>query len=150
MTIRMHWGVAVGVVYTTFAVATLAVVVFAIANPAALVSDDYYQQAMQHDRRMLAIANGRTAGATLTVGSGEGRRTVMLRLAPSTVARAGTVKFYRPSDASLDRALPLAVDASGIQTIDIADLQSGHWRVKVEWEAAGQPYYVEEAVMVAP
>jgi len=150
MTIRFHWGVAVGVVYTTFAIATLAFVAFAITNPAALVSDDYYRQAMQHDRRMLATANGRTAGATLTVGSEEGRRTATLRLAPSSIARGGTITFYRASDASLDRVTPLAVDASGVQRLDIADLQPGHWRVKVAWEAAGQPFYVEEAVMVAP
>ncbi len=150
MTIRLHWGVAVGVVYTTFAMATLSFVAFAIANPAALVSDDYYRQAMQHDRRMLATANGRAAVATLTVASDGGHRTAVLQLTPSPVARTGTITWYRASDASLDRAMPLVVDAAGTQRVDITDFQTGHWRVKVEWEAAGQPFYVEEAVMVAP
>lgn len=150
MRIRLHWGVAVVVLYTSFAIATLSFVVFAIANPEALVADDYYRQAMQHDRRMLATLNGRAAGASVTVSADSSHRTAVLQLAPSSVARTGTVTWYRASDASLDRVVPLALDATGTQRVDISSLQTGHWRVKVEWEAAGEPFYVEEAVMVAP
>lgn len=151
MRLRFHWGAGVALLYTAFALATVAVVVFAIANPAALVTDEYYLEAMRHDRRIEAVANARAAGASVTLADEGGRRVALLQLAPgSPVGRTGTATWYRPSNAALDRVVPLALDAEGMQRIDITDLAGGHWRVKVEWDVDGRPFYFEESVMVKP
>jgi nitrogen fixation protein FixH len=148
---RFHWGAGVALFYAAFALATVAFVIFAIANPAALVTDEYYLEAMRHDRRIEAAANARAAGVVVTLAREGGRRVALLQLAPqSLVTGAGTVTWYRPSDAALDRAVPLALDDAGMQRIDITDLASGLWRMKVEWLVGGRPFYFEEAIMVTP
>ena len=65
MKLRMHWGVAVAVFYTAFALSTVGFVAFAMTRDVELVSDDYYQQALAHDRHMQAVANGDALGAAL-------------------------------------------------------------------------------------
>jgi hypothetical protein len=152
MRIRLHWGVGVTVLYTAFASATLGFVIFAVANPAALVSTDYYREATRHDRRIEATANGRAAAADLVMTADDaGTPVALLRLTPAHHGRAtGTITWYRPSDASFDRTVPLAIDAQGVQQLPLRDLAAGHWRVKVEWELDGRPFYFERAVMVRP
>ena len=44
MKIRVHWGVAVAVFYTAFALSTVGFVAFAMTRDVDLVSVDYYQQ----------------------------------------------------------------------------------------------------------
>lgn len=151
MRFRFHWGAGVALLYTAFALATVAFVIFAIANPAALVTEDYYREATRHDRRIEASANARAAGVSVTLADDGDRRVAVLQLAPgSPVGRTGTATWYRPSNAALDRVVPLALDAEGMQRIDITDLAAGHWRVKIEWEVNGRPFYFEESVMVKP
>lgn len=147
---RFHWGAGVALLYSAFATATVGFVVFAIANPAALVSDDYYREATRHDRRIEATANARAAGADVTIETdARGTPVAVLNMASAHHGRAeGTVTWYRPSDASFDRTVSLAVDADGAQRIALDDFPAGHWRVKVEWELDGRPFYVERSVMV--
>lgn len=149
MKIRFHWGAGVALLYIAFASATLGFVIFAIAHPAALVSHDYYREATRHDRRIEATANGREAGADVVMETdAKGRPMATLRMAPQQHGGAGTITWYRPSDASFDRTVPLAVDEQGVQRIAVEDLPAGHWRVKVEWELDGRPFYLERSVMV--
>jgi hypothetical protein len=148
--IRFHWGAGVALLYTVFALATVGFVIFAIANPAALVSDDYYREATRHDRRIEATANGRLAGADLVMTTDEaGAPVALLQVAPDHHGRGrGTITWYRPSDASFDRTIPLDVDARGVQRMPLADVPAGHWLVKVAWDVEGRPFYFERAVMV--
>lgn len=152
MRVRFHWGVGVALLYTAFASATVGFVIFAVANPAALVSADYYREATRHDRRIEAAANGRAAAADLVTTADEtGTPVALLRLTPAHHGRGtGTITWYRPSDPSFDRTVPLAVDAQGVQRLLLGDLAAGYWRVKVEWELDGRPFYFEHAVMVQP
>jgi hypothetical protein len=148
---QWHWGSGVALLYTAFASATMGFVIFAVTNPAALVTDDYYSEAIRHDRRIEASANARAAGVSMRLADEDGRRVAVLRLATgSPETTTGVMTWYRPSDVALDRVVPLALDAQATQRIDIADLASGHWRVKVEWEVQGRPFYFEEAFMVRP
>ena len=62
MKMRVHWGVAVAVFYTAFALSTVGFVAFAMTRDVDLVSDDYYAQALAHDRHMQAVANGDALG----------------------------------------------------------------------------------------
>lgn len=147
MKLRLNWGVGVAVLYAVFASATVGFVVFAIAHPAALVSDDYYREGTQYDRRIASVANGRAAGARLVIAPAG----ATFSITPSHHGRAaGTVTWYRPSDAAFDRTVPLQIDARGSQFLETTGLQTGLWRVKVEWDVDDVPFYFEQPVMIAP
>jgi nitrogen fixation protein FixH len=142
MKLRMHWGVAVAVFYTAFALSTVGFVTFAMTRDVELVSADYYQQALSHDRHMQAMANGDAlgAGTDATTVAGEVRFRV-----PAAMARAmrGTATLYRPSDSHADRTTALMPAVDGTIVIPTAGLASGRWQLRVQWSAGGRDYYFE-------
>jgi hypothetical protein len=144
---KMNWGTGLAAVYILFAVGTLGVVAFAVAQPADLVSADYYSRSLQHDSRMEAERNGRTIEPLLMLAVRPDRSAVELTVPPGPRTGAqGTVTLYRPSDAKADRTTPMALDPTGRQVVDVASLPSGVWRVRLEWTAGGTPYFVERMV----
>lgn len=149
MKVRMNWGTGMALVYGSFATATVGFVVFAVSHPAALVSVDYYQQAMRHDARMEAAAEAASAGARLTIEGEPGQQVAVFR--PGTLPAGpavGTVTWYRPSDASLDRRIDLAIDADGLQRFDLSTWPTGRWWIKAEWTVTTRAFYFEQPAMI--
>jgi len=145
---RLHWGTAIAMVYTAFAIGTVGFVVFAAQYPVELVRDDYYAGALRHDERRTAIENAAALPAPV-VTAGENGRSVVVALPDEQAADAdGTVTFYRPSHAAADRVVALVPDASGRQELSLDGLENGRWVVQVEWTSGGRSYYQELPVML--
>ncbi|BCS34421.1 hypothetical protein TBR22_A36480 [Luteitalea sp. TBR-22] len=145
MKIRIHWGVAIAIFYTAFALSTVGFVAFAMTRDVELVSDDYYAQALAHDRRMQATANADGLGQAVSARVEGGQ--VRLQLPREMASRVrGTATLYRASDARADRAEALVPGADGAQVMATAGLPSGHWRIKLQWSADGRDYYVERDI----
>ena len=140
MKLEIHWGVAVAVFYTAFALSTVGFVAFAMTRDVELVSADYYGQALDHDRHMQAVANGDALGPVVALTAGE----VRLRV-PATMVQTmrGTATLYRASDAHADRTMALMPAADGTVVIPTAGLASGRWRLQVQWSSEGRDYYLE-------
>lgn len=148
MKIRWHWGTAIAAVYVGFAAATVAFVVFAAGQRVELVSADYYQRALEHDRRMAAVANAAGLGAAFRIEpSADGGSVALVWTQARPEKDAGTVTLYRASDAAFDRRIALAPGEDGRQTIALAGLPSGRWLVQVQWRAGGREFYAEQAVV---
>ncbi len=148
MRITLNWGTGIALVYTAFAAATTGFVTFAMSRSVDLVSADYYAQSLQQDQRMDAERNTAALASPPEVVQ-SGARALVLSLPSAHAASAtGTVTLYRPSDASADRVLPLAVDADGRQQIALDGLARGRWLLQVRWSAGGRDYYFEEPVIV--
>lgn len=147
MRVRLHWGTGIVLIYVAFATATLGFVIFAIAHPAALVTDHYYEDATRHDRRMEAIANAQAIGASVQLV--DNGAAAVLVVAPEQAGRArGSITWYRPSDVSADRVVSMSLDATGRQWLPTAGLRAGHWRLKIDWDVDGRPFYLERAIFV--
>jgi len=65
---------------------------------------------------------------------------------PRTVS--GTINFYRPSDAGLDHDISLAPDPTGAQSVNVRDLRTGLWKVRVQWKTGSQDYFFERRVII--
>src|SRR5690606_13142391 len=145
MTVRLDWGTGIAVAYATFALATVGFVAFAMTKDVDLVSPEYYARSLVHDARMAATANAAALGTSLVVDSRPDAGVVYVRWPAAMAAGvSGTATFYRPSSAALDRTIPLAPDAAGAQTLPLAGLASGHWRLQLQWTADDTAYYAEQ------
>ncbi len=139
---KVHWGVAVAVFYTAFALATIGFVVFAMTSDVGLVADDYYARALAHDAHMQATANAQALGTAL--GAALTPQGVVVRVPASMVSHLrGTATLYRAADARADRTVPLAPGPDGTQVLSIAGLPPGRWRLEMRWTAEGRDYYAE-------
>jgi nitrogen fixation protein FixH len=145
MKLRMHWGLAVAMFYTAFALSTVGFVAFAMTRDVDLVSEDYYARALAHDRHMQAVANGDAIGttATVTVASGQVRLHLPEAMVPDT---RGTATLYRASDARADRAVALRPSADGAIVIPTTGLAPGRWQLRIQWSSGGRDYYLERGL----
>lgn len=142
---RLNWGTGIAAVYAVFAASTLGFVGFAMSRPVDLVSPDYYQRSLRQDQRMEAIDNARRLGPALSVTVEPATQRLSVTL-PGT-APSGSLTLYRPSDASSDRRLPLAL-SNGRQSVDTAGMAAGHWVVQLDWTADGRSFYYETPVLL--
>lgn len=145
MKLRIHWGVAVAIFYTAFALSTVGFVVFAMTRDVELVSEDYYAQAIDHDRHMQAVANADALGPGVSVRVEGGQAEVRFPSAMASRIR-GSATLYRAADATADRSVALVPAADGVQAIPVSGLAPGHWRLKLRWSADGRDYYAERDI----
>jgi nitrogen fixation protein FixH len=148
MTVRLNWGTGIAVAYTSFALATLGFVAFAMTKDVDLVSPEYYARSLEHDARMAATANSAALGSSLVIDIRPEARAVHAQW-PAAMAPgiSGTATLYRPSSAALDRTIRLAPDAAGRQVLSLEGLTSGRWRLQLEWTAHGVAYYAERDIV---
>ena len=142
---RLNWGTGIAAVYALFAVSTLGFVGFAMSRPVDLVSPDYYQRSLRQDQRMAAIDNARRLGPAVSVTVEPATRRLTVTLPGA--APSGTLILYRPSNASSDRRLPLAL-SHGRQSVETAGMAAGHWVVQLDWTADGRSFYYETPVLL--
>jgi hypothetical protein len=147
MRIRIHWGIAVAMFYTLFALSTVGFVVFAMTQDVELVSADYYARGLQHDVHMQAVANADAIDRDLRVEVRAGAGDVIVHW-PAAMAPLvrGTATLYRPADARADRVVPLVPGADGTQAVSTAGLARGHWRLQLQWRVDERDYYTERDV----
>jgi hypothetical protein len=144
---KWNWGVGIAVAYSVFAAATSGFVVFAMNRPVSLVRPDYYAASLRQDQQMAARARAQQLGSAVSIGA-EGREVVTLRVPIGSGAPiAGTVTFYRASDPAADRTFAFSPDPHGAQDLNVAQLASGHWLVKLQWTVDGRDYYVEQGIV---
>lgn len=143
-------GIATFFAILIFALATWAVV--AHRNREELVSTDYYEQEMAYQQQINRLRRSADSGVSIgyaPVGQG-GVIRIAWPLASRPADAQGRVRLYRPSEAALDREVPLLVGADGIQNINAGTLKPGLWKVRVHWGPEVSGYYAEGSVVVPP
>ena len=149
MRIRLHYGVAVAMFYTAFALTTVGFVAFAMTQDVELVSPDYYERGLRHDAQMQARANADVLGDDLSVALDGHHRQITVRWPATMGPRVrGTATWYRPSGAASDREEPIVAGPDGSFVLPLAGLQPGHWRLQLRWRVGETSYYAEREFML--
>lgn len=142
------WPLAIIALFVAFIAGIVSFVVWTGKHRVDLVASDYYEQEIDYQARM--DSRRRAAGANLKIHYDAGEQVVRLDSAERSWfdTTAGTVTFYRPSDAALDRTVPLSLEATGEQRIDTSSFPRGLWRVKVSWSTEHQDFFQEEVLVL--
>jgi len=144
------WPYAIIATFVLFAAYIGYMVQQAMRSNVDLVSADYYQQELKHQQRMKAVARTAALPAQVEVNYQSEDQALALQL-PTTLASqlsTGKVQFFRPSDQTLDFTVPLQPAADGTQRLSTARLKPGLWRIRLDFEAGGQAYFVEREISV--
>ena len=147
---RNFWPTGIIVACALFVAGTLGLIVVACAQKDDLVRADYYEQELRFQSQIDRVERTRLAAAQATVTLDNAKRCLTIALPPAQAARpiTGTIHLYRPSAGALDRSFPLKVDANGLQSLDVAGLAPGLWKVRVSWTVDNQDYYLDQKVVV--
>ena len=136
-----------------FAVAICGAVAFAIfcaRHKEELVSADYYEQEVRYQDQLDRANRAKSLQAPAKVDYNSATRliTVLMPADHLSPSLKGWIQLYRPSAASLDQKLPLAVDATGTQIIDGKVLSDGFWHVRISWNLNGADYYFDQKLVI--
>ena len=134
------WPTGLVVVLGLFATGVFSFGVFAVRHSQDLVSPDYYDREIRHQEHMDQVTRTDAASSAASVAITGSPTVLALALPPGAVGR---VELYRPANAQWDRVVPLALDPEGRQRVELSDLQSGLWRIRVVWKAGGLDYFRE-------
>lgn len=147
---RSLWPYAIIGWFTLAITGIIIFITWAVQQRMDLVGADYYDQEIRHQQRIDSIQRTRALGDVRIIQNDATRSvTVQIPAAQAGAGPEGTIRFYRPSEAALDRELPLRVDATGAQQCDIATLRPGLWKVRVEWRAGGQDFYFDQSLVIS-
>jgi nitrogen fixation protein FixH len=147
---RNPWPYALVAYFAVFITSIVSYAVFAVAQRQDLVRSDYYEEEMRFQKQMERVQRSGSLPATIGLTQGPVGRSLVISLPPSHVGRAssGTIELYRPSDSRLDRNLPLAAGADGVQRVDAAGLNDGLWKVRVRWTVDQHEYFSDRSLVI--
>lgn len=144
----MNWGWKIVLLYSAFVIMTLSMVVYFMGQKVDLVADDYYKQEIEYQGQMDKISNARALREPVVYTYDIEKRIIKLSFPQAHLASKlkGTIKLYRPANANEDRSFEILPDASGQQIISVSALNSGLWKIKINWTSAGKEFYNEKVV----
>lgn len=143
----MNWGKKIALVYTVFAVSMISVAVYCSRMDINLVTPEYYAAELAYESHITKVKNAGELAEPLQISYESGEKSILLSFPSGMTDIRGEVKLYRPSNSRLDKDIPIAV-SNLQQQIAANDLQSGLWRVKVEWETSDGTYFQEKSIFI--
>ncbi len=144
----ISWGTGVAVAIAVFLAGVATLVTIALRQDVSLVQDQYYDAGQRYDLRLQAMQRAQSLAVPLTIDVGAGELIIGYPRTGPPGSTMGTVTLYRPSSRALDRRVAVAPDTGWRQSLPIAPLQPGLWRVQVEWTTNGTEYYVEQPLVI--
>ncbi len=146
---RNPWPIAITGFFIVAIIFIATFIAFAVRQREDLVSADYYEREVRYQSQLDSMNRSQSLAAQSVVTFEPALQTIVITLpVAQTQGATGNIHLYRPSDARLDRELPLTLNAAGVQHLDTKALSDGLWKVRVKWNANGQEYYLDQPVIV--
>jgi hypothetical protein len=144
----MNWGLRIIILYATFVVFMVILVGMSVQQDFDLVSKDYYNEEIEYQTRIDKIANAQKLATPLQIQLNNETEQLHIQYPADLENISGKIQLYRPTDSKKDVIVAVKPAEDHTQQINMAALQKGLWRVKVEWSAAGKEYYNEEIIVI--
>lgn len=144
------WPYGIGGFLLCFLLCVISVAILASRQRTDLVRADYYEEELRFQKQIDRVNRTRPIKSEISVRVIKASRKIALELPAEFTDHdtTGTIQFYRPSDARLDRQVPLAVDGNGRQSLDATELQPGLWRLRVSWKTGGSEYFHDSSLVI--
>jgi hypothetical protein len=139
---RNPWPYAIIAYFVVFIASMATWVVFAVRNDQQLVRKDYYEHELKYQTELDSM--NRASGARAQIGFNSAAQMVSITLPENS--EGAVVRFYRPSNAALDRELKLA---SAQRELSVSDFEPGLWRLRLRWKNGGADFQQEQTLVLA-
>lgn len=144
------WPVSIIVFFALAICGVVTFVIYCSRNHVDLVAADYYEQEVRYQDQLDRANRATSLQAPAQIDYNTATRLITVSLPADHLQQSlkGWIQLYRPSAASLDQKLPLAVNAAGKQLIDGKILTDGLWHVRVSWNLNGADYYFDQKLVI--
>ena len=142
----LRWPVGIIIVFGLFFLALLVFLLLALKSKDSLVERDYYRKGVDYQMQIDRIDRTKSRNEDIQLSySNENSRLILVYPGASVT---GDILLYRPDDITADRRFAINPDDSIRQSIDLNDLKTGLWRIKINWNTKGGNYYKEEILII--
>jgi len=143
---NFNWGHGIIVTFVLFGAFMAYFYVNMSKESIELVGKNYYADGQEFQRKINERKQTEALAEKAIIQFAEDFKQAKIQL-PSSIQK-GTLVFYRPSNATLDRTLIITSDSSGLSFIQTDFLIKGPWNVSLEWEQAGKNYVKEQRILI--
>jgi hypothetical protein len=143
---KFNWGTGIVLSFIIFALSILLIIIFPFNQRVDLVTKDYYENELKYQDQINKVE--RTGLLDESIVINHNSKDLKITFPSSYRQVSGEIIFYRPSDEKRDFSVPIYVDSSGSQLVDISSIMPGMWRVKVQWNMNNLQYYFEKNIII--
>lgn len=139
----MDWGKGILITIIAFVGFIMTLVVISVRqDDIQLVTENYYEKEIKYQEHIEREKSASTLDREVLIFDAQGK--AMLLDLP--LGAKGSLQLFRPSDARLDRVLPLEITSEGKTKVPLDDLKAGYWRVQLTWTEDGKDFYKEKKI----
>ena len=144
------WPYAIIAYFVVFITGIVTWVSFAVRHDDQLVRPDYYEHEIKYQTQIDRLVRTRALNSESVISYNFAGKLIRITLPAEMSGRTieGTIHLYRPSDAGLDKKIPLSPSSDGAQQVNVADLQGGLWKLRLNWKTDDAEYYVEKSLVL--
>ncbi len=146
---RNLWPISIVVFFAIAIAFSICFVTWVVRLRDDLVSPDYYEREVRYQTQLDSMNRSLSVASKTVVTFEPAQQAIIITLPEaSNAATKGSIHLYRPSDARLDRELPLQLTSNGTQRLDASKLADGLWKVRVKWTVDGKDFFLDQPVIV--
>lgn len=145
---KFNWGTGIALVYGAFVVVFVFLLFKSMTFDNSLVSDHYYADDLNYQQHYDKLANAEQLSEKLVIQNNAPGKQIQLQFPTNLGEVSGDIHLFSPSNSHLDRVIPVKTDSNFLQVIPTAELKPGFWKVKVDWNASGKAYYLEQGMTI--
>lgn len=140
----MNWGKGIVVAFVCFIGVIATLVTISMKQDVSLVAKDYYVQEIAYQDQIDRIENKNRMEIQPSVELKTGNIELLIK----KLELEGTIHFFRPSNAKLDKKYVIKLDKNGKQLFSASDFEKGLWKVKINFTSEGREYYSEHSLVL--
>lgn len=145
---KWNWGSGIALLYTAFAVAIVAMVVYSFKQKIDLVTPEYYAEELVYQQQIDKLNRARELEKAIDWNLSGNRLELIFPPSMDKKEIAGKVTLFKPSDKDADSEYDILSDSLGKQSIDVSSLPGGKYKLKIDWSNRDQTYYQEGVIVL--
>ena len=143
----MNWGTKIAIFYIFFMVAMLSMVFMSTKNKFSLVTDQYYETALDYDNHISQVKASQELENPLEITLDADLNEINLQF-PDIQDIKGEIHLYRPSSHFMDKYFEIALNEGNSQVIPTGKLKAGLWKIKIKWESGEASFFDEKTLFL--
>ena len=146
---KISWGTGIIIALGLFISYIMFMVITMMSTHTDIVELDYYAQQIKYQDTKEAKENGLAVIDSVDFQySIETIDVVFFYLTENNAIKSGSIYFYRPEDARLDKKFDLNPQSGSKQSIPLKQLTKGSYLIKLSWEDARKEYLIEKRITI--
>lgn len=141
----MDWGKGILLTIIGFVALIMTMVVISVRmDGIELVTENYYEEEIKYQDRIDESNSAQELNREVITYDVQSK-VLELDLPNGT---KGSLQLFRPSDSSLDQKIKIEVTHSGKTAVPVELLESGYWKVQLNWSENGVDHYQEKKITI--